>query len=331
MSSTEVSVDILRPLLLNWYKVHGRKLPWRQNQDPYLIWLSEVMLQQTTVTAVIPYFDRFSAKFPTLNDLALAPLTKVLELWAGLGYYSRAKNLHKASHRISKMKAFPQTYSQLLKLPGFGPYTARAVSSIAFGEAVGVVDGNVIRILSRVFGKRIKHWITDGKILLQKLSDEFSFKGNSANINQALMDLGAQICTRTSPRCRACPWVAKCLAFKNDLINILPLKKPKREIEIWQWRAQVVMRNKKIALIKNSYAPFLKNEWILPGTVKKCKKRPKAFAFKHAITHHAIYGNSQKNSGLGQRQGVRWVTRKELSQIAPFSILQKALNHLELK
>ncbi len=323
-----MSIDPLRKLLLDWYAVHGRKLPWRQNKDPYRIWLSEVMLQQTTVTAVIPYFERFTERFPTLKDLANSSLENVLEFWAGLGYYSRARNLHKAAQSISAMKTFPQSYAQLLELSGFGPYTSRAVSSIAFGEAVGVVDGNVIRILSRVSGRKIKHWTTEGKNTLQKMSDDFSAQGNSSNVNQALMDLGSQICTSSSPRCRACPWVTRCQAFKNNLIDSLPLKKSKRDTEIWQWLAKVHVRNGKIALIKNTYAPFLKNEWILPGTVKKCKKRPKSYNFKHAITHHAIYGISEKSTVMGQRQGVRWVSRKELSQVAPFSILQKALKNI---
>ena len=157
--------------LIAWYQKNKRVLPWRASQDPYKIWISEVMLQQTTVTAVIPYYEKFLKLFPTVQKLAAATIEDVYEMWAGLGYYSRARNLHKSAVLLSEMilsgNGFPQSYQQLLELPGFGPYTARAVSSLAFGEKTGVLDGNVIRVLSRKYGIDSDWWQTVARNDLQ--------------------------------------------------------------------------------------------------------------------------------------------------------------------
>ncbi len=191
--------------LINWYLENQRLLPWRMDRDPYKIWISEVMLQQTTVAAVIPYFEKFIQKFPTVQILASSKLEDVYEFWAGLGYYSRARNIH-ASAKILAISGFAKTHTELIKLPGFGPYTSRAVSSLAFNESVGVLDGNVIRVLSRVFAIKSEWWKPLHRIQLQNYSDQLAKYGESANLNQGLMELGATVCTPQKPLCPICPW-----------------------------------------------------------------------------------------------------------------------------
>ena len=159
--------------LLPWYRENKRDLPWRKTRDPYCIWISETMLQQTTSRAVIPFYERFLTSFPTVHDLAKASEGKVMENWAGLGYYSRARNLHKAAKQISKMGEFPKEVDDLLALPGLGPYTARAVASIAFEKPAGVVDGNTIRVLSRFYDWKGEWWKTAGRLWVQETMDEW--------------------------------------------------------------------------------------------------------------------------------------------------------------
>ncbi len=316
------------PLLSDWFEKNARPLPWRESQNPYSIWISEVMLQQTTVTAVIPYYERFTNRFPNVKELARASLEEVYELWAGLGYYSRARNLHKAAQLIHQKKTFPQTYSELLKLTGFGDYTSRAVSSQAFNEAVGVLDGNVIRFLSRRFGLNWPYWKTEFKKNLQSLSDEYAQSAQPRMINQALMEMGATLCTPRSPSCFLCPVQKKCVAYKQDLIETLPLKKPKRDFEIWHWQVQFIEKNGKLGLIENDYAPFLKKQLILPGQIAKKTKPPVQFDFQHGITHHKIYVSvtrSQSNFLKSKNQSIVWIDRKQLKAKAPFALIQKAV------
>jgi len=319
--------------LLKWYQENKRDLPWRRSKDPYPIWISEVMLQQTTVVAVIPYFEKFLKLFPTVKHLAKAPEPKVLEAWAGLGYYSRARNLHKAAKEIAA-KGFPKTAAELLELPGFGPYTSRAVASIAYNEAVGVLDGNVIRVLSRKYGKKLEWWNTQGREELQNLSDQFAKQGSPAELNQALMELGATICTPQKVSCLLCPWSIDCVARSKNLVEHLPLKKPRKESEVWIWQPEVHIRNNKektqVALVQNNYAPFLKGQWIFPGQVLTSKEKPKKFDVKHFITHHDIYIQVQKNSRTPKSsKTTQWVELKNLKQVNPSSLLTKVLKNVE--
>jgi len=315
-------------LLTQWYKKNRRDLPWRQNKDPYRIWLSEVMLQQTTVVAVIPYFEKFLAKFPTVRDLAKAPENEVLEAWAGLGYYSRARNLHKAA-KVLASNGFPQTAAELLELPGFGPYTSRAVASIAFGEKVGVLDGNVIRVLSRRYGLKLEWWNNKGRDQLQKLSDELASLGEPDVVNQGLMELGATVCTPQKVTCMLCPWVSNCAAREKNLVEKLPLKKPRKESEVWVWKPLVAIKDRKVALVKNDYAPFLKGQMIFPGGITLEKNKPKDYDAKHNITHHDIFIQiTRRNSVTGKN--VEWVDLKELKKVNPSSLLQKVLHKVEV-
>lgn len=274
--------------LLNWYRTNKRSLPWRKDRNAYNIWISEVMLQQTTVVAVIPYYEKFMKRFPNVKALAQASEPEVLEMWAGLGYYSRARNLHKSAKLIST-QGFPQTAEELLELPGFGPYTSRAVASLAFNEAVGVLDGNVIRVLSRVHGLKLNWWLPKERILLQNLSDELAQTKFNSEINQGLMELGATVCTPKKPLCVLCPWQGQCKALENNLVDQLPLAKPRQKGEIWHWQIQVYTKNNKIYLEKNKVTPFLADMLFPPGSAQLIPKKPKAFDIKHSVTKYDIY------------------------------------------
>jgi A/G-specific adenine glycosylase len=308
--------------LTQWYKKNKRDLPWRKNKDPYQIWLSEVMLQQTTVAAVIPYFEKFLSKFPNVHDLANAPEPQVLEAWAGLGYYSRARNLHRASQALAK-DGFPQTAEALQKLPGFGPYTSRAVASIAFKEKVGVLDGNVIRVLSRRHGLKLQWWNQKGRSELQKLSDQLAALGVPDVVNQALMELGATVCTPKKVACLLCPWNKSCVARQDDIVNKLPLARPRKKTEVWLWNPHIWIKGQKVALVKNDYAPFLKGQMLFPGKVSVQKNKPEDYDAKHSITHHDIYIKIQTQPRPLKK--VIWVDLNDLKKINPSSLLQKVL------
>lgn len=312
--------------LTQWYKKNRRDLPWRKNKDPYKIWLSEVMLQQTTVVAVIPYFEKFITKFPTVHDLAEAPEAEVLEAWAGLGYYSRARNLHKAAKELS-VHGFPKSADELIKLSGFGPYTSRAVASIAFKEPVGVLDGNVIRILSRRYGLKIEWWNTSGRQQLQSRSDELAALGESDILNQAMMELGATVCTPQKVMCLMCPWNTRCVARDKNHIELLPLKKPRKKLSVWVWDVDLIEKNGQYALIKNNYAPFLKGQMIFPGAIGEQESKPKDYDVKHNITHHDIYIRINHKKTLRDKD-VLWASPKEFKKINPSSVLQKILHRV---
>lgn len=312
--------------LVKWYRANKRELPWRLNRDPYRIWLSEVMLQQTTVVAVIPYYERFLKRFPNLESLAKAKTDDVVESWAGLGYYSRARNLHKAAQQISALGGFPQTTSELLKLPGFGPYTARAVASLAFDERVGVLDGNVIRILSRRFGEAVEWWKPVGRDVLQKIADELAQVEEPADLNQGMMELGATVCTPQTPACILCPWQKVCVARHQGQIFELPLKRPRRAREIWIWEPRVIMKRGKIALIENKYAPFLKGHWICPGKAEQAKSAPKNYDYRGSVTHHDIFVRlDRENETVETNETVKWIAPDKLKSVVPTSLIRKAI------
>lgn len=315
--------------LNDWYEKNKRVLPWRKNKNPYFIWISEVMLQQTTVVAVIPYFERFISKFPDVHKLAQAPLEEVLESWSGLGYYSRARNLHKSAKILSK-KGFPKSFKELIELPGFGPYTSRAVSSIAFNEAAGVLDGNVIRVLSRRFGIKKNWWENKVREEFQELSDEVVSHGDPSTLNQALMELGATVCTPEKTLCTLCPWNKNCVAFSDGTVAKLPLKKPRKKTELWIYTPHIVEKNKKILFVKNQTTPFLKKIWTLPGDLKPAEKKPAEFLFKHSITHNYIYvlppkklkPNLYKSTG----EDILWIDSESVSKHSPSSLTKKILS-----
>lgn len=315
--------------LIDWYRGVRRDLPWRKDRDPYRIWISEVMLQQTTVVTVIPYYERFMKRFPNLSTLAKAPVEDVLENWAGLGYYSRARNLHKSAQALQEQGGFPRTTEELLQLPGFGPYTARAVASLAFDEKTGVLDGNVIRILSRRFGLDLEWWKPQGRQTLQELADQLAQVDHPADLNQGMMELGATICTPKSPACLMCPWTKTCIARKEDKIAELPRKRPRRSREVWVWKPVVVKKGSRVLLVPNTYAPFLKGHWICPGTVEQKKKAPSEFDYRGAVTHHDIFVSVQRAPKWSGKNGEeKWVELSQLEREVPASLIRKAIERV---
>lgn len=313
--------------LSQWYQSNLRQLPWRQTTDPYAIWISETMLQQTTSVGVLPYYEKFMQLFPTLSDLAKAPLEKVLEAWSGLGYYSRARNLHQCAQKLNELQEFPQTWQELITYPGIGPYTARAISSLAFAQKAGVLDGNVIRILSRYYNLSLPWWKTKDRQTLQSLADKIVAQGTPSVLNQAMMELGATLCRPLSPYCHLCPIARGCQAKKWQSQAELPMKKPKKAKEIWQWNVHLYKNKNKLALIKNDYLPFLKGQWIFPGTAQKKGAAPKKFIIKHNITHHEIFLTVKSSHHLPKKkQNLQWISPKDLKKINPSSLLQKVLN-----
>ncbi len=218
--------------LLAWYGRSGRDLPWRNCRDPYRIWLSEVMLQQTTVAAVIGYYLRFLERFPTVDGLAAAPLEDVIDLWAGLGYYSRARNLHAAAKLIINDfgGAFPADVDDLQKLPGVGRSTAGAISALAFDRQAPILDGNVRRVLCRLCALQEPPRTTSAEKQLWHWSEQITPTEYVHDYTQAIMDLGATVCVPRNPLCGDCPWSEICLAKKSGLENQLPLKQPSKKI-----------------------------------------------------------------------------------------------------
>ena len=212
--------------LLEWFDQNHRPLPWKGEKNPYYVWLSEIILQQTRVEQGLPYFEKFKSNYPTVSDLANAPEDEVMKLWEGLGYYSRARNLHYTAKYISnELKGeFPSDYEGILKLKGVGPYTAAAIASFAFDLPHAVVDGNVYRVLSRVFGIKTAIDSTEGKKEFSKLAQELIEKNQPANYNQAIMDFGATHCKPANPNCGKCLMSSKCFASQNDKIQDFPFK-----------------------------------------------------------------------------------------------------------
>ncbi|MEZ5032944.1 MAG: A/G-specific adenine glycosylase [Saprospiraceae bacterium] len=218
--------------LERWSRDIDRPLPWRGERDPYRIWLSEILLQQTRAASGIPYYLRFLEAFPTVHHLSHAPLDQVLKLWEGLGYYNRAQNLHKTATIVSQQLEgrFPDTYEGLLQLPGIGPYTAAAIASFAFGKRHAVLDGNVIRVLSRLTGMTEPVDLPESRHRLQSMADRLLGKHDPATFNQAIMDFGALQCIPRNPDCGECPFAGDCQAYLSGTVDQLPLKKKKAPV-----------------------------------------------------------------------------------------------------
>lgn len=219
-------------ILIDWYLKNKRELPWRNTTNPYHIWLSEIILQQTRVNQGLPYFESFTSNFPSINDLANATEDEVLKLWQGLGYYSRARNLHATAKFISANLngIFPKQYDEIIKLKGIGPYTAAAIASFAYKEQVAVVDGNVFRVISRYFGIFDDISTSKTRNVFQDLANELICKSNPDLFNQAIMDFGATQCTPKNPDCLNCVFQENCFAFRNQKTTELPVKLGKTKV-----------------------------------------------------------------------------------------------------
>ncbi len=250
--------------LLNWYQLNQRSLPFRENKDPYRIWVSEVMLQQTQIATMLPYYDKFMKKFPTVFHLAKASEDEVYKIWAGLGYYSRAKNLLKCAKELVKNYdgIFPKDYKKALGLPGVGPYTAGAVLSIAYNLKYPAVDGNVMRVISRLFNIRDDLSISKSKKVFEEKVQSI-LPDDVRNFNQALMELGALICTPQNPACPKCPIHYDCEAYKQNIQDQLPVKTKKIKNKKFS-TAVAMIKNKDRILFINHRQGLLSGLWGLP-------------------------------------------------------------------
>ena len=267
-STTENLLRTLPEPLLGWYRENARDLPWRHTEDPYRIWVSEIMLQQTRVAAVLGYYARFLAVFPTVEALAEGDEEQLMKLWEGLGYYSRARNLQKAAREIAALGGFPDTYDGLLALPGIGDYTASAIAAAAFGQREPAVDGNVLRVMTRLTDCHDD--ISDPKTkravraaLAVVMPEE---PADIRIFNQAMMELGATVCgPNTAPRCDDCPVSGLCLGRQRGTAEILPVKKAKKERRVEEKTVLLLMRDGKIALRKRPKTGLLAGLWEFPN------------------------------------------------------------------
>jgi A/G-specific adenine glycosylase len=261
------AVRALRRRLLDWYHANRRDLPWRRTRDPYAIWISESMLQQTRVETVIPYYERFLERFPDVRALATAELDDVLGLWAGLGYYSRARNLHRAARVVFEEHGgeLPDEPEALRRLPGVGRYTAGAVASIAFDRPEPVVDGNVARVLARLHG--IEEDVGSPRVVrrLWEQAAALAAGPESGSLNQALMELGATLCTPRAPRCHACPVARRCTARREGSESRLPIKSPRSARRPVQAVAGWIVRRGRALAVRRPAAGRMGGMWELPG------------------------------------------------------------------
>lgn len=274
MSKLQRLESMNRPLLA-WYEEHARILPWREDNDPYRIWISEIMLQQTRVEAVKPYFERFMEELPTIEALANVSEERLLKLWEGLGYYNRARNLQKTAKIVSEQfdGIFPNRFDQLLSLPGIGSYTAGAIASIAYGIPVPAVDGNVLRVISRVLK-------SEEDILRQSVKRQMELdltitmpKERASDFNQGLIEIGALVCIPNGqPKCDECPLLSICLAQKAGMTSKIPVKKPKKERRIEEKTVFLIETNENIALLKRNSQGLLASLYQLPNVEGHLKK-----------------------------------------------------------
>ncbi len=253
--------------LLEWYSVHARSLPWRGHNDPYVVWVSEVMLQQTRVETVIPYFQKWMERFPDVHALAAASQEQVLSAWEGLGYYSRARSLHRAAKILVEEYGgeLPREVRDLRRLPGIGPYTAGAIASIAFGADEAALDGNIRRVLARVFDVDAQARSPEGERILYGLAADHLPKGKSGEYNQALMDLGAMVCTPRNPACSQCPLSEICQARALGIQEQRPVLVTRPEQPHYTVTAAVIQRNGRVLIARRPEDGLLGGLWEFPG------------------------------------------------------------------
>jgi A/G-specific adenine glycosylase len=320
--------------LVHWYQRHQRKLPWRATRDPYRIWVSEIMLQQTRVDVVRDYYQRWLRAFPTVRSLANAPYSRVLKLWEGLGYYSRARNLHHAAKLVVRNHRgkLPTDVDELMGLPGIGRYTAGAIASIAFNQRAALVDGNVARVFARVFGiegdvtkpaTQKTLWEIAGKLLPQKEPGTF---------NQALMELGALICTPVNPRCDSCPMRLVCVARATGRQNELPNRGPRRtHLQIVHDTA-LVRRGNRFLLQRRPAKGLLAGMWELPALAGNgFRAGRQVLDLRHTITNKKIQLRvfECRLSSMHKPNGtIRWVSVEDLARLTLPAAQRRALEQI---
>ncbi len=331
--------------LLTWYDQEKRDLPWRKSSDPYAIWVSEIMLQQTRVETVLDYYRRWMERFPDLKSLAEADLQTVLKIWEGLGYYARAKNLQKAAQRIvdDLGGAFPSSYEQIIDLPGVGPYTAGAIASIAFGLPIPAVDGNVLRVMSRIFALVEIDKPDTQQAIRNKVQLGFP-SGRAGDYTQALMELGALVCLPRNPACMDCPIKSECQAYAQNKQDLWPIRKEKNQVKKVKRQVAVIKNADYILMHQRPAKGLLADLWEFPGVEGGCKKDFAArFAeeyrlklkigkhlldAKHVFTHlewdlKVYQARLENHDGLTERTDFQWVHQEELDQLAIPTAFQK--------
>ncbi|MBT3338261.1 MAG: A/G-specific adenine glycosylase [Anaerolineae bacterium] len=322
------------PELLAWYRQNKRSLPWRDHPDPYAVWISEIMLQQTRVDTVIPYFERWMAKFPTVEVLARADEQAVLNLWEGLGYYSRARNLHRAAKLLVEEHdaQLPEDTKNLMKLPGIGRYTAAAISSMAFGHDAAALDGNIRRVYARIFNVEEALGTTQAEKIFWSLAEDYLPKGDAGDYNQALMDLGATICMPRNPLCESCPISQDCEAYQLDIQDMRPVPKVKKAVPHHVHTAAVIVEDGRVLLAQRPSKGLLGGMWEFPngrvdgdpaeGLADVIDKGFKLnveimnllVEVRHAYTHFKVteYVFRCKLIRSSQKVNLRWVSLDEL-------------------
>lgn len=324
-----------RRALLRWYEKNARPLLWRRRPNPYRIWVAEIMLQQTRIAVVEPAYRRFLEAFPTLAALARAEQEEVLSHWSGLGYYSRARSLHRAARELHARgaKSFPKKWADAMDLPGVGTYTAAAVLSIAYGEPYAAVDGNVIRVLSRL--ERLG--LPDGGGEPHRtIADRLLARGRPGDWNQALMELGETICLPKGPRCDVCPLQSTCAAFEAGVVERHPPPKPRRAIQRLGLEVTVLRDRRGRLLLERGAFEHLDHLWLPP--TRKLAAPPARADFKHAIVHRsfevAVETRTVPTAELRRRAGEptagverRVVDPQDLTRLGRSSLLTKALRH----
>lgn len=323
--------------VLKWFAANGRELPWRGMGDPYGIWVSEVILQQTRIDQGTDYWLRFMERFPTVEALAAASEDEVLRLWQGLGYYSRARNMHAAARQIVEQGGFPQTVEGLRALKGVGDYTAAAVGSMAFGLPVAAVDGNVYRVLARHFGIDVPINTTCGKHTFEALASELLPPDEASAFNQAMMDFGATWCTPRSPRCIDCPVAETCDALRSGRVNLLPVKEKKLKVQERHF-TYIYVRHKWMTALRRRPAgdiwqglwePLLVEDAPLPDL--GCPLTLLASGVKHVLTHRIIMADfylAEASERPSLPDGYQWIKEQDITDYALPRLVERLLEKL---
>ncbi|MBI4412676.1 MAG: A/G-specific adenine glycosylase [Deltaproteobacteria bacterium] len=330
-----ISPVSVRKQLLEWYDANKRDLPWRETSDPYRVWLSEIMLQQTTVETVIPYYHKFLSRFPTLKSVAEASIDDLLLLWQGLGYYNRIRQFHRAAQRVANEWGgiIPTTKEELIRLPGLGPYTAGAVASIAFGQPVSAVDGNIIRVLSRLFHFTEDAFTTQAKKYFGEKASSLVDPVRPGDFNQALMDLGSSVCTPTRPACLLCPLNNFCQACRKGKPETLPIRLKKTVYRKEELICLLYLRGGKFWLRRRRPDEIMAGLWEFP--LRRQGRRPYGLQLapvSHTIMNRRITVHPYKVevSKFAEKDDEgRWIRPDNLHELPLTTITRKVLHQYD--
>ncbi|MBM3417707.1 MAG: A/G-specific adenine glycosylase [Bacteroidetes bacterium] len=332
-------MDRLNFLILQWYESNKRNLPWRNTKNPYFVWLSEIILQQTRVDQGLPYYEKFIAHYPTIFDLAKASEKNILKDWQGLGYYSRARNLHHTAKKIvqSYHGIFPSTFDEILSLKGIGRYTAAAIASFCFDEQIAVLDGNVYRLLSRIFDIDLPVNVSKNQGEFEKIANEFLDKKNPGNFNQAIMEFGALQCKPVSPNCSSCPLRIYCLSYKNETVATRPVKLKKQKIKKRFFIYWVLEKDGNVLLRRRLENDIWKMMYEFPSSEFPNQKEQENFVsrfsqfpqktFKHILSHQhitAAFIVIEDDSGISFPDA-NWISSESISDFPMHRLMTRYL------